>query len=352
MICFLEHKEEMLYLVTGASGYIGGNLVQRMSEREMKVRVLVRRTSNVQKLLELKNVEICCGDVTDISSLEKAVRDCHMVFHLAGYVEHWGDYKKFYEVNYRGTKNILQASIDTKVKKIIYISSIGALNLSGKGVIREDHSYGNFTSSYCRSKAEAEKLVRKYSDSISTIIIRAPAVYGPEDFLFTWKALNLARKNLLFVIDHGKAIFPYIYIENLIDVILLASQKKEAIGEIFNVTDGTNISALEFFNHFNHLVGKGNIRISLPYPMAWNLALGLDIFNKLTGKPPLLSWTALEFLTLKCRFDISKAREKLGYKPSISLKVGMERVKLWWEEEMRRKELKRKRQRSAINLVS
>jgi len=341
----------MLYLVTGASGYIGGKLVQKMSEREMKVRALVRRASNIRKLSELKNIEICYGDVTDISSLEKAVRDCDMVFHLAGCLEHWGVYQKFYDVNYRGTKNILQASINTKVKKFVYISSIGALNLSGKGVIREGHPYGNFTSSYCRSKAEAEKLVRKSSDSFSTIIIRAPAVYGPEDFLFTWKALNLARKNLLFVIDRGKGIFPNIYIDNLVDVILLASQKEAAIGEIFNVTDGTNISALEFFNHFNHLIGKGNIRISLPYPIAWNLALLLDIFNKLTGKPPLLSWTALEFLTLKCRFDISKVRERLGYEPSVSIKEGMERIKLWWEKEIRRIEQKRKKQRAAVDLV-
>jgi nucleoside-diphosphate-sugar epimerase len=341
----------MLYLVTGASGYIGSNLTKKMSEWGMKTRALVRQTSNTQRLSEFKNIEICYGDVTDISSLEKAVRGCDLVFHLAGCVEHWGGYQKFYEINYLGTKNILQASIRAKVKKFIYISSIGVLNLSGEGVIREEHPYGHFTCSYCRSKAEAEKLITNSSDSISSVIIRAPAVFGPEDFLFTWKALKLARKNLLFVIDRGKGIFPYIYIDNLVDIILLASQKEEAISEIFNITDGTNISVLDFFNHFNHLVGKGNIRISLPYLVAWNLALLLDIFNKLTGKPPLLSWTALEFLTLKCRFDISKAREKLGYEPSVSLKEGMEKVKLWLEEEIKIREQKQSRQKASVNLI-
>jgi nucleoside-diphosphate-sugar epimerase len=268
-----------------------------------------------------------------------------MVFHLAGSVEDWGAYEKFYKVNFLGTKNILSASIKAGIKKFIYISSLGVLDLSGKRVIREDHPYGNFSGYYCRSKAEAEKLVKRYRDSISTVILRAPAVFGPEDFLFAWKALNLARKHLLFVIDRGNGIFPYIYIDNLIEAVLLAAQKEEAIGEIFNITDGTNISTGQFFNHFNHLVGKGEIRISLPYPVAWNMALLLDIFNKLTGKPPLLSWTALEFLTLRCQFDISKIRENLGYEPSVSIKEGMERVKLWWEEEIKLREHKRSRKR-------
>lgn len=337
---------KMLYLVTGASGYIGGKLVQKMSERGLKTRAFVRKTSNIQKLSELKNVEFFSGDVTDLSSLEQAVKECQVVLHLAACVEDWGGYQKFYEVNYLGTKNILLASLKAKVERFVYLSSVGVLNLSGSGVVREDHPYGNFTSSYCRSKAEAEKLIIKHSHSLPVVIIRPPAVYGPEDFLLAWKATSLARKNLLFVIDRGKGIFPYIYIDNLVEAILLAIQKQQSIGEIFNVTDGTNISAGEFFNHFNHLVGKGDIRISLPYPVAWNLALLLDTFNKLTGKPPLLSWTALEFLTLRCRFDISKVREKLGYEPSVSLEEGMERVKLWWEEEMRRRKEKRRRQKS------
>jgi len=321
----------MQSLVTGASGYIGCNLVLKMSEKGMKTRALVRKTSNIQRLLGLKNVEICYGDITDFSSLEQAVKGCQVVFHTAALINDWGYYQKFYKVNYLGTWNILQASIKEKVKRFIHISSIGALNLKGRGIIREDHPYGHFTSSYFRSKAEAEKLVRKYSDVIPAVIIRPPAVYGPEDFLLSGKASNLARKKLLFVIERGKGIFPHLYIDNLIQAILLAAQKEGAGGEIFNITDGVDTSALEFFNHFNHTVGKGDINLSLPYPLAWILAFLLDIYSKLTGRPPLLSWTALEFLTLKCRFDISKAREKLGYRPTISLKEGMKRVKLWWD---------------------
>ena len=321
----------MKNLVTGASGFIGRNLVQKMEKKEIEARVLVRRTSNIRRLSELKNVEICFGDITDFSSAKQAVKGCQVVYHLAGLVSDWGDYRKFYKANYLGSKNILQASIRAKVKKFIYISTMGVLNLKGGGPILEDHPCSHFSSSYSRSKAEAEKLVRKFRDSIPTVIIRPGVVYGPEDPQCTLRTLNFARKNLLFVINQGKGIFPHLYIDNLVDAILLAAQRKEAIGEIFNITDGVNTPVGEFFKYLNQIAGKGNIHLSFPYPVAWGLAFLMDTIAKLTGKPPLLSWTGLEFLSLKCRFDISKAIEKLGYKPSIPLKEGMKRVKCWWE---------------------
>lgn len=321
-------------LVTGASGYIGSNLVRKLSEMGLETRAFVRKTSNIRKLSELKNVEICFGDITDISSLEQAAKGCQVVLHTAAVIGEWGDYQKFYEVNYLGTRNTLQASIKANVNKFIHISSMGVLDLRGKGTVREDHPYGHFTSSYCRSKAEAEKLVMKQRDSIQTVIVRFPAVYGPEDSLLTRKALNFASKNLLFVINGGKGVFPHLYIKNLIEAILLAAQKDEAVGEIFNITDGVNTSAREFFNHFNHIVGKGNIYLSLSYPVAWALVFLMDIFARVIRRPPLFSWTALEFLTLKCGFDVSKAAKKLSYKPSVSLKEGMEKVELWWKKRL------------------
>ena len=321
----------MKSLVTGASGYIGRNLVQKMEKREMRAKAFVRKTSYIQSLLKLENVEVCFGDITDLSSVEQAVEGRQVVYHLAGLVSDWGGYKKFYEANYLGTKNVLEASIRAKVKKFIYISSIGVLNLKGKGAILEDQLYSHFPSSYCRSKAEAEKLVRKLSSSIPIVIIRPTVVYGPGDRLCTSRILNFARKNLLFVVDQGKGIFPHLYIDNLTEAILLAAEKEEAIGEIFNITDGVNTPVGEFFNYLSQIAGKGNILISFSYPVAWCLAFLMDVFTKLTGKPPLLSWMGLEFLSLKCRFDIFKARETLGYKPSIPLKEGMKIVKRWWE---------------------
>lgn len=77
----------------------------------LETRAFVRKTSNIRKLSELKNVEICFGDITDISSLEQAAKGCQVVYHIAAVIGEWGDYQKFYEVNYLGTRNTVQASI-------------------------------------------------------------------------------------------------------------------------------------------------------------------------------------------------------------------------------------------------
>ncbi len=321
----------MKFLVSGASGFIGRHLVRRLSGEGKETRVFVRPTSNIEKLKSLKGVEIFCGDLVDFRSVREAVEDIQVVYHVGGLVSDWGDYQKFYEVNYGGTQNILKASIEASVQKFIYTSSIGVLDLSGQGVVKEDQPYGRFSGGYCRSKTEAEKLVRNCSPRLQTVVLRPGVVYGPEDSQCTLRSLNYARKHLLFVIDGGQGIFPHLYIDNLVDALLLAAEREISSGEVFNLTDGMDTTAREFFSWFNRIAGRGEVRFSLPYSLARVGALFMDIYAHLTGRQPLLSWTALRFLTLKCRFDITKARQMLAYEPSVSLSQGMELVKLWWD---------------------
>ena len=321
----------MKSLVTGASGYVGRNLVRLLAKKGFKIRAFVRKTSNIHDLLNFKNVEIFYGDITDISSVEEAVNGCDYIFHLAALVYDWGKYEKFYKVNYLGTKNILEASLKANIKKFIHISTLGVLELRGKGIIRDDSPYGHFTSSYCRTKAEAEKLVKEYSKYFPVVIIRPGVVYGPDDPQCTLRTLNYAGRNLLFLINKGKGVFPHVYIDNLNEAIFLAPQSEKAVNEIFNIIDDEPATTYEFFTHLNKIAGKGEIKISLPYPLACCLAFFMDIIAKITGIPPLLSWTGLEFLTLKCKFDISKSKEILGYNPQVSLTEGMKKVEMWWK---------------------
>lgn len=320
----------MKSLVTGASGFIGRHLVKRLSEKGVKTRAFIRRTSNIQSLKDLKNVEICFGDITDYSSIEKAAVGCQIVYHIAALVNDWGDYQSFHRVNYLGTRNVIRASIKAEIKRFIYTSTIDVLDMDGKKVVQDDHPYSHSLGPYSKSKAEAEILVRKSNQKIPSVIIRPPAVYGPEDPQCTMRTLKLAERNLVFLVNRGKNIFPHLYIDNLIDVLILASQKNSAKSEIFNITDGVQTTAREFFNHLNRIVNGREIRLSVPYSLAWGLTFLMETFAKLTGIPPLISWTALKFLSLKCQFDISKARDMLGYNPRFSLEEGMKRVGTWW----------------------
>lgn len=305
--------------------------MRRLSEEGLATRAFVRATSKVKKLKSLKGVEIFYGDLKDFRSVKQAVEGVEVVYHVGGLVSDWGDYRKFYAVNYGGAQNMLRAAVEASVRRFIYTSSVGVLDLSGQGLVREDQPYGHFSGGYCRSKAEAEKLVRRYSSQLQIIILRPAVVYGPEDGQCTLRSLNYAQKGLLFVIGGGQSVFPHLYIDNLINALLLAAKRELPSGEIFNLTDGQETTVKKFFSCFNHIVGRGDIFLSLPYSLAWITALVMDIYARLTGRQPLLSWTGLEFLTLKCRFDISKARQILGYEPGLSLSQGMTQVKSWWE---------------------
>ncbi len=320
----------MKVLVTGSSGYVGRHLVKKFSEKGIETRAFVRPTSNIAQLKPLKNVEIVYGDLRDLLSVYRAVEGMAVVVHAGALVSDWGLYQEFYEINCLGTKNVLDACMKAGVHKLIYISTIDVLDLRKKRVVDENLPYDPRAREYSRSKIEAEKLVREHMKRIPTVILRPPAVYGPDDPQCTTRALNMARKNLLFHVSRGKGIFPHIYIDNLTEGILLAAQKEEASGKTFNISDGTNTTAKEFFDHLNKIAGKGSVRLSIAYPLAWLLALLMELFARITGKPPLLSWTALKFLSLKCRFDISKAKKVLDYHPSVSLEEGMRRVELWW----------------------
>lgn len=321
----------MKYLVTGATGYIGSHLIRRLSEEGFETRAFVRPTSNTTRLIHLKDNEICYGDLRDKASCEKAVRGIQVVFHAGALVSDWGDYQRFFEVNCLGTRNILKSSIKAGVQKFIHISTVDVLDLRARRVIKEDLPYDRKAREYSRSKIDAEREVRASAHRIPAVIIRPPAVYGPGDPQCTTRALRMARKNLLFLVSGGKGIFPHVYIDNLIDGLFLVAQEERAVGEIFHISDGVNSTAREFFNHFNRIAGRGDIHLSFPYPIVWWATLFMETFARLTGRPPFISWTALRFLTLKCRFNISKAQRLLAYNPSVSLEEGMRRVSRWWE---------------------
>jgi nucleoside-diphosphate-sugar epimerase len=324
----------LLALVTGASGFIGGRLAERLvTEEGLRVRALVRNPSKAGRLGKLP-LEIVEGDLLDPHSLSKAVEGCDLVFHCAALVRLTGVKKKFYQVNVEGTENILKAAVQAGVKKFIHMSSVAVYGLNPPDGADEKTAYQPCDNLYCDTKIASEEIVWAYhrDRKLPVVVIRPTNVYGPHSKSWTLWPIRLINSGQMMLINEGAGLCNFVYIDNLIDAILLATKRDEAVGQAYIIADDIALTWKEFFGCYAQMAGKPQMR-SIPEGLGKIVALGMAMTSKFTGKPPKLSRQDVVFLTRKARFSIEKARRELGYQPRFSLKEGMRITEQWLREE-------------------
>jgi len=320
-------------LVTGASGFIGGRLAEKLATEEgVRVRALVRNTRKAARLGKLP-LEIVEGDLLDPQSLSKAVEGCDLVFHCAALVRETGVKKVFYQINVEGTENILKAAVHAGVKKFIHMSSVAVYGLNPPDGADENTAFQPCGNLYCDTKIASEEIVWAYhrERKLPVVVIRPTNVYGPHSKPWTLRPVKLINSGQMMLINEGTGICNYIYIDNLIDATLLATKRDESVGQAYIITDGI-APWKEFFGCYAQMAGKPQMR-SVPELLGKLVALGFEITSKFTGKQPKITRQSVGFLTKKARFSIDKARRELGYQPRLSLKEGMRITEQWLREE-------------------
>jgi nucleoside-diphosphate-sugar epimerase len=320
-------------LVTGASGFIGGRLAERLSSEEgMRVRAMVRDAKKAERLRKFQ-LEIVKADLQDLSSLREAVRGCDLVFHCAALVRETGDKNEFVQANVKGTENILNASSEAGVKKFIHFSSVAVYGLNPPDGSDEATPYQPCGNLYCDTKIEAERAVwaAHHGTGLPVVVIRPANVYGPHSNPWTIRPVKLINSGRMMLIKGGTGLCNYVYIDNLIDATLAAAKCGQSVGQVYLICDGNAVVWRKFFGYYAEMAGKSKIR-SVPEWLAKLIALGMEAASKVTGKPPVISREAVGFLTRRARFSIEKARRELGYEPRFSLEEGMKITELWLRE--------------------
>jgi dihydroflavonol-4-reductase len=307
----------MKVLVTGASGFLGRWLVKRLHQDGFDLRILARRSSNIEDLPR-ERTEIVYGDVTDLRSLVDACMGVDGVFHLAGKIAYdKKEYESMFAINVGGTKNIIEACKKAKVTKILYLSSVVAIGSSREPkVLNEDSPYtiANLKLGYFDSKHEAEKLILSAyrRGDIKPLIVNPSTIYGAGDA--TKSSRNIQRKVAL-----GK--FPFytsggvnvVYAQDVIDMIMLL-WKKEIYGERF-ILAGENISIQDLFSEIAEAAGVKPPQIHLPNAVVFGIGKIGDLLSKFDKKGPLTSENACTS-TMYHWFDSSKAQRVLGFRPT------------------------------------
>jgi len=326
----------MKTLVTGATGFIGTHLVKALVEKGRDVRCLVRKTSNTKKIEEL-GVELFYGDLLDKQSLQGAVKEIDIIYHLAGEV-FASQKERYYQVNLGGLNNLLTSCLKKSVKKIIHFSSNSSVgpNPDRKTSVNEDTPCRPIVP-YGKSKLEGEHAIRHFSKEygLPTVIIRPPVIYGPgvskssRVFMF----LSLINKGLFRVVGDGENLISLCYIDNLIHGVLLAEAEKKAEGETYFIADERPCSINEIAETIAKEEGKKLPKNHLPIWAANILSIGLMVPSKLFGfTSPLSRYTVTE-LKYNWFVDISKAKKDLGYKPIVNFNDGVRATVDWFQNE-------------------
>lgn len=323
----------MKVLITGATGFLGGVLTERLINRGFKTRILVRNSNRLSDFIK-NNSEIFEGDIVKVSDVDKAVNGVEKIFHIAAVYRTAGITDQVYKnVHVNGTENLLNASLKFKVKHFIHCSTIGVHGHIENPPADENYKF-NPGDIYQITKLEGEKKSLEFYKihGLPVTIIRPAAIYGPRDTRLL-KLFQIASKNPKIILGDGKIFYHLAYVEDLADAFILASETDKAIGETFIIANNEIPTLNELVLKISNIIEKPGKIIHfpvLPFQIAGSLCEKVCI--PLGINPPIYR-RRVDFFTKSRSFDISKAKRILSYSPKVSLEEGLKKTAEWYIKE-------------------
>ena len=304
-----------MIFVTGATGHIGNVLVRELVSRGFKVRALVLAEEN-DHFLKKMGVECCEGDILDSDTLTGEIEGAEIVYHLAGVISIMpGKNEQVYRVNVEGTRNVVRACLKTRVKRLVYTSSIHAIKRIPAGTVVDERipfETEQTAGAYDRSKALATLEVLEWvKQGLDAVIVCPTWVIGPYDFRYSEMArliLNcLKRKNQLYI----DGAYDFVDVRDVVYGLIQACEKGKR-GETY-ILSGEKISVKDLMNMVSEMGEVQFSRTSVPLWVAQFVAFFTPTFYRLSKTKPLITPYSLH--TLRSNSDIShdKASRDLGY---------------------------------------
>ncbi len=325
-------------LITGASGFIGGRLAARMAREQREVRCLARASSDTAQLERL-GLEVVRGELSDPRSLARAAAGCATIVHCAALVSDWATVREIRAANVAGTRNLLDAATAAGVERFVHLSSTDVYGHPGGRAISEDEPSHGFANWYAQSKREAEReLAAAGGAAPEIVVLRAATVYGPGSTEVIGEIADAIQGGHMLLIGGGRAIAGVLFVENLLDAVLLALEHPAAPGATFNVTDGLDVTWRTLTGDLAAGLGCAPPRLSLPYAPAAAIAAGLEhgyrLLRRATGlrTRPLLSRQAVQVLGRDQDFSNRALTETLGWAPAVGYREGLAATIAWLRE--------------------
>ncbi len=322
----------MNIFITGATGFIGRQLTKKLVENKFNVTALVRNRYKAKELTEL-GVTIHEGDVTDVNSIEGAMRGCDTLFHLANISRWWlRDKSKYIDVNVTGTKNLLKEAKKSGVKKVIFTSSVAAIRQPHGVLAKEDLEHcGEIESSYGKSKYLAEQEVLKFAktNKMDISVLNPGVVIGPGDFKTFGKMLIEFLNRKLKFRAFDESYVPLVYIDDVVDAHIIAAEKAKSGQKYILVSE--NLKIIDVYKMAHEITGDPIPSFQMPPFMIKLIAHIMEIKASVTGVSPKLAVDAVNAMEKGASASNIKATDELGIK-FMPIREALEKTINWYKE--------------------
>lgn len=326
-----RQKTQPRILVTGASGFLGGRLVEVLSEQGAAVRGATRLVSRAR---QLPGVEWVQCDLATEEDLRVALRGVETVYHCAALYGAPGSLDEFEDANVRGTLRLVRLAADAGVKTLVHVSSMSVYAAPDDtvSVLDESAPYDGRAAergAYTRSKLAADAALLEYArrELLPRIIVLRPAtIYGPGAKLPLGRFPLPSSLKRPLVAGSRRVSAGLVYVDNVVDAMLAAASSGVPTGSTYNLVDSADCDQDELARTIREVTG-GRIRpVFAPYPLVWVAMLGLDLVAFLRQGQLGTARYRLQRTLAPMRFECAAARKDLGWRPRVSLAQGLSRV--------------------------
>jgi nucleoside-diphosphate-sugar epimerase len=305
----------MTVLVTGAAGFLGSHLVELLLEEGEAPRVYR-------------------GDVADPAALASAMRGVDRVLHCAARTGPWGPADEYERVNVHGLETLVRTALAAGVRRIVHVSSITVHGNDVRGAADETTPLREEPNPYSRSKVAGERLLERMirEQAAPVTIVRPGWIYGPGDRASFARLAEKVGTGRMMVVGDGSNRLPLIYVRDVARGILLAAEARQANGRSYLLVNDEPVTQRDFLDAIADEMGVPAPKRRLPYRLALTVGTTAEAVGRLArmrNPPPVMRY-GLQLLGGENRFDITRAREELGFDPLVDLAEGVRRTVAWY----------------------
>jgi len=325
-------------LITGGTGFVGGALTRRLHGMGWDVTALGRNPKILDEL-EAQGIKTIQANIEKKELVMDACRDMEIVFHCAAFPSPWGNFEKFYQTNVIGTRNVVQACIENKVKRLVYVSTPSIyFDYGSRMQVKESEPLPEPISNYSSTKLLAEEEIDKgFATGLPVVSIRPRAIFGPGDTVIFPRVIPRLKSGRLPIIGDGENVIDLTFIENVVDALVLcAESSSNTLGKKYNISNDEPVKIWQLIDRICTELDMPHPKRKVPRRLV-HAAGGLleFLFTLIPTHPePPLTRLSVMMMSNSTTLDITAAKKELNYKPRVSVDEGVELFLKWWKEIM------------------